>query len=524
MRLPIEKQREILRQVATTNLSNRTIGELCHVSPTTVGVIRKHFIQSQLSWGEVAILTDAEFSMRLGTRLRTYKQGKVPPDWSYVHAELQKRDITLSLLHVEYLEQLRDKPDQAMGYSHFSGSYRVWCRAQRISMRQVHKPGEKLFIDFCGRTMPICNQSTGEIKQVQIFVAVLGASGYVFAYAVPSQKISDWLLCHTKAFEFFDGVPQQLVPDNLKAAVSKNTRTELTLNRYYAEMADHYQCIINPARVRKPKDKSLAEVSVQIVQRWVLAPLRQQKFFDIETLNAAIAQRMALLNSKTSKKYPVSRAEKFEEIDRPRLTPLPHSVFEHSRWRYSVRVPMDYHVEFERSHYSVPHSYIQQLVDIRATNSMLEVLMAGQRIASHSILDLPGTSTHDEHRPLAHSQQSQDEPDQLQEWAKKLGPNAEEWVRRNLTLRRDFANGLKSTRRLRRWVREQQNAEKIDAACAFALQFGHLGFKQLKTIVESNADKRPHAETTAWVNSHKNIRGAAYYRSAQLSHIGGEKC
>lgn len=524
MRIPIEKQREILRHIANSNLSNRTIGDLCRVSPTTVNVLRNRFTQSQHSWSELATLTDNDFAVRLGTKPRTYKKSKVAPDWKFVHSELQKRDITLRLLHVEYLEQHSEWPDSAMGYSNFVEGYRAWSKTQRISMRQVHKPGEKLFIDFCGRTMPIYDQSTGEIKQAQIFVAVLGASGYVFAYAVPSQKISDWLLCHTKAFDFFGGTPQQLVPDNLKAAVIKNTRNELCLNRCYAEMADHYQCVINPARVRKPKDKSLAEVSVQIVQRWVLAPLRQQKFFDIQSLNSAIAQRVSLLNAKTSPKYPTSRLDRFESLDRPQLTQLPSFAFEHSRWRYSIRVPMDYHVEFERSFYSVPHAYIQQLVDLRATNTTLEVLIVGKRIASHSLLHTPGTSTQDAHRPFGHSQQSQEEPDQLKEWAKKYGSNVEEWVRCNLELRRNFAHGLKSVRQLRRWIRDQQNSEKIDSACEFALRFGHLSFAELKSIVDRSADKRPNVDTTAWISSHENIRGAAYYRNSQEAQIGGGKC
>lgn len=524
MRLPIEKQREILRHIANSSLSNRTIGDLCGVSPTTVNVLRTRFTQSQQSWSALATLTDSEFVVRLGTKTRKYKKSKIAPDWNYVHSELQNRDITLRLLHVEYLEQHREQPGNAMGYSNFAESYRAWSKKQRISMRQVHKPGEKLFIDFCGRTMPICDQSTGEIKQAQIFVAVLGASGYVFAHAVPSQKISDWLLCHTKAFEFFGGIPQQLVPDNLKAAVTKNTRNELCLNRCYAEMADHYQCVINPARVRKPKDKSLAEVSVQIVQRWVLAPLRYQKFFDIHSLNEAIAQRVSFLNAKTSPKYPTSRLDRFESLDRPRLTPLPSFAFEHSRWRYSVRVPMDYHVEFEKSFYSVPHTHIQQLVDLRATNTTLEVLIGGKRIATHLLLDKPGTSTQDAHRSFAHSQQSQDDPEQLREWAKKLGSNVEKWVRCNLELRRNFAQGLKSVKRLRRWIREQQNSEKIDSACEFALRFGYLSFVQLKSIVDRGADKRPNVETTAWVSSHENIRGASYYLGIQEAKIGGGKC
>jgi transposase len=350
---------------------------------------------------------------------------------------------------------------------------------------------------------------------------VLGASGYAFVYAVPTQKIADWLECHTKAFAFFEGVPRQLVPDNLKAAVTKNTREELILNRCYMELADYYQCLLNPARPRKPKDKSLAEVSVQIVQRWVLAPLRHRTFFSLEDLNAAITARVMSMNAKTSKKYLMSRLERFEKIDKPALMALPSDPYEHSKWRYAVRVPADYHVEFDQSHYSVPYQYVQQLVDLRATNNTLEVLMAGQRIASHVLRKSPGNSTREEHMPLAHQQQKRDEPDQLIAWSATVGNAVQEWVSRNLTQRRDFANGVKSVRKLRQLAREIQNSERLNSACAFALRFDHLGFTQLKTIIDRNTDRQPKPDMAAWVQTHANIRGAGYYRA---QNNGGSAC
>lgn len=515
MRLPVEKQRQILRYLTQTDFSNRKIGVLCSTSATTVAQLRTRLGQTQQPWQEIVSLPDSDFRKQLGTAFRRTESGKLLPDWNMVHAELQKRDLTLSLLHVEYLEQLMDHPERALCYSHFTACYRHWCKSQRISMRQFHRPGEKLFIDFCGRTMPVTDPSTGECVSMQVFVAVLGGSGYAFVHAVPSQKIADWLDCHVRAFAHFGGVPGQLVPDNLKAAVTKHTRQELILNRSYAELADHYQCVINPARSRKPKDKSLAEVTVQIVQRWVLAALRNRTFFSQEELNVAIAERVDRLNRKTSKKYPQSRLERFEQIDKPALDTLPAEPYEHSRWRYNVRVPMDYHVEFEGSFYSVPYQYIQHLVDVRSTRTTLEVLLAGQRIASHSLRTSAGISTQDAHMPDAHLQQRMDEPDQLCEWSQSFGPHVQEWVRRNLGQRRDFANGVKSVRRLRRWAREHQDAERLESACEFALRFNQLGFAQLKSIIDRNADRTPKPDTTAWVGSHSNIRGPDYYKTTQ---------
>lgn len=521
MRIAIEKQRQILRHITQARLSNRHIAKLLQVSPTTVGEVRTRYEQSGQNWDMLATLPDRDFAEQLGTIYRSAGSGKAVPDWSVVETELQTRDMTLSLLHTEYLEKLADQPQLALCYSHFTAGYRDWRRSQRISMRQFHLPGDKLFIDFCGRTMPVVDQDTGEVVRMQVFVAVLGASGYAFVYAVPTQKIADWLECHARAFAFFGGVPRQLIPDNLKSAVTKNTRDELILNRCYSELADQYQCVLNPARPRKPKDKSLAEVTVQITQRWVLAPLRHRTFFSQEELNAAIAERVTWMNAKTSKKYPMSRLERFEKLDKPALMALPPEPYEHSKWRYQVRVPADYHVEFDQSHYSVPYQYVQQLVDLRATSNTLEVIMAGQRIASHALRKTPGNSTQEGHMPLAHQHQKNDEPEQLMAWAATVGKDVYNWVNRNLTQRRDFANGVKSARKLRQLAREIQNSERLNSACEFALRFDRLGFTQLKSIIERNADRQPKPDTAAWVKTHANIRGAGYY-GAQKN--GGTAC
>ena len=520
MRLPIPMQRQVLRHIARTELSNRQIAKLCGVSTNTVIKLRLSVEQSEMPWEKLATLPDGHLQQELGTRFRNGPSGKAMPDWSKVHTELQQRDMTLSLLHAEYLAQLLEQPQLALCYSQYTANYRSWVKTQRVSMRQFHLPGEKLFIDFCGRTMPVVDPSTGEEARMQVFVAVLGASGYAFVHAVRTQRIADWLACHALAFEFFGGTPAQLVPDNLKAAVTKHTREQLIPNPCYAEMAEHYGCVINPARSRQPTDKSLAEVTVQIVQRWVLAPLRNRRLFDEHELNAAIAERVGWLNAKTSKKYPMSRAERFEKLDKPALQLLPAENFELSRFRYNVRVPNDYHVEFNGSHYSVPYQYVQHLVDVRTTSTTLEVLLSGHRIASHCLLASPGVQTLAEHRPASHLYQANNEPDQLLVWAAQLGEQVQTWVQRNLEQRRNFANGLKSVRRLKRWAREQHNEERLESACAFALRFNILGFAQLKSIIEGNADRQLAPDTTAWLPTHANIRGAEYYRMSKA----GDAC
>lgn len=520
MRIPIAMQRLIVRHLANSTLSNRAVARLVGVSPNTVGELRIRLQMSGQDWAQLAELDDDSFAVRLGSA-RAVSSNKAIPDWSAVQRELQQRDITLSLLHHEYLQALRDEPDKALCYSQFTTRYRQWLKTQRVSMRQQHKPGDKLFIDFCGKTMPIADATSGVVRQVQVFVAVLGASGYTFACALPSQKVGDWLDGHVRAFRFFGGVPRQLVPDNLKSAVISHSAAQLTLNRAYADLADHYQCVINPARSRKPRDKSLAEVGVQIVQRWVLALLRHRTFFSIEELNAEITRRIGQLNDKTSKAYMQSRRERFEQLDRPALLALPSAHYEASQWRYNVRVPDDYHVEHGGSHYSVPHQYTGHRVDLRTSANMLEILLGGRRIASHALRTTPGQSTSPEHMPEAHRRQQQDDPDMLLAWAGQIGQHTLEWVRQNLRQRRDYANGLKSARRLRRWVREEQNADRLESACQYALGLNLLGFARLREVIKRNVDLLPAPDTTAWIKTHENVRGAAYF-SAQ--HTEGATC
>lgn len=511
MKTPIAIQRDIVRLIEQRNLSNRAIALLTQVSHNTVGELRSKLQHSGQTWEALSHLNDHAFAMQLGTLPNPNPSGKHFPDWAMVQRELQTRDMTLALLWEEYAQALQNQPMLRLSYPHFTKCYRGWLKKQRISMRQVHLPGDKLFVDFCGKTMPVTNQETGEVTLVQVFVGVLGASGYTFAYAVPTQRIHDWIECHVKALEFFGGVPQQVVPDNLKSAVLKHTSKEIVNNPAYADMAEHYDLLINPARSRKPKDKSLGELGVQIVQRWVLAPLRKRVFFSIDELNAAITQRVRLLNDKTSKTYIQSRTERFLLLDAPALRALPPHRYEISNWQYRVRVPDDYHITYQSSHYSVPHQYRGQLVDLRVTHSTLEVLLNRYRIASHPLCKSPGKSTLNDHMPIEHLRQSEEDPDALLAWAQDIGANVHEWVRRNLEQRRDFANGLKSVRRLRRWARQEQNHHRLESACEFALRLDAMGFSRLQSIIRNHSDQRPPVENTAWVQQHDNLRGADYY-------------
>ena len=511
MQTSISIQREIVRFLEQRQFSNRAIARQLSISHNTVAIIRSRLVETGLSHTELALLTDTVFAQVLGTAKKMRQPDKCLPEWTVLQNELQKRDITLALLWEEYRLEHQTQLERCLSYSQFARRYRQWLKQQRISMRQFHKPGDKVFVDFCGRTMPITDQSTGECQSVQIFVGVLGGSGLTFAYAVPSQKIQDWIECHIQMFEFFGGIPQQIIPDNLKSAVIKHTRDNVAVNAAYSDFAEHYDVLINPARSRKPKDKSLAEVGVQIVQRWVLAPLRKQTFFTIDELNAHIKPRIQQLNDKVSKQYHKSRSQRFIEIDQPALRPLPVQRYECVAWKYKFRVPNDYHIEFAGSYYSVPYQYRGCLVDLRATRNTLEVLLNRQRIASHLLCLTIGRSTLIDHMPLEHQRQSEQDPEVLLAWAESMGTHVLAWVRSNLQQRRDFANGLKSVGCLRRWVREEQNHARLDPACEFALKLGALSFSRLKSIINHNSDLRVSTESTTWVQQHSNLRGPEYF-------------
>jgi transposase len=225
--------------------------------------------------------------------------------------------VTLNLLWQEYKEQ---HPD-GYQYSWFCHSYRDWAARLDVVMRHEHRAGEKLFVDYAGQAVEIVDPATGAINKAQIFVAVLGAGSYTYAEATASQSLEDWIGAHVRAFSFYGGVPEAVVPDNLKSGVSKACRYEPDINPTYNDLARHYQTVILPARVRKPRDKAKAEAGVLLVERWILARLRKHTFFSLDELNREIKRLLRDLNNKPFKKLPGSRKSRFEEIDKPALKP-----------------------------------------------------------------------------------------------------------------------------------------------------------------------------------------------------------
>lgn len=508
MRLPIEKQREVLRLAADNKLSNRAIGRLAKVSHNTVRTIRDQQEQSGETWESLRSLDNKAFTARLFSDARGSTNRKVCPQWLEVHDQLRLPDMTLELLWQEF----REKEPSGVSYAQFTRLYRAWLNTQKVSMRQVHLPGDKMFVDFCGRTMPITNPVTGIVTTAQIFVATLGASGYLFATAVESQTTQDWLRCHVRALEFFEGVPRFVVPDNLKAAVLKTTRDQLVLNRAYSELSEHYAFTITPARPRKPKDKSLGEIGVQIVQRFVLARLRSRTFFSLEELNEQITYWTGILNDRITRTYPKSRMVRFLEIESPALQPLPERGYNYSQWIYHVRVGSDYHVEFKEHNYSVPYHFANQIVDLRVNDEWLEVSFQRQIISTHQVELGRGVSTLREHLSPNHGHFQDSQPEMLLAWAQSIGPETFFYVKKNLDDRRDFATGLRAVVALRRDVRKGQIlSSRLESACAYANSLNILSSERLRSILRNGSDRRPALKISTPLIEHSNIRGAQYY-------------
>ena len=379
-------------------------------------------------------------------------------------------------------------------------------------MRQEHRAGEKLFVDFAGQTIPIVDPHTGEEWQAQLFVAVLGASSYTYAEALATQALPDWIAGHVHAFAFFGGCPRIIVPDNLRAGVSRAHRYEPELNRTYAEMAAHYGCAVIPARPRKPRDKAKVEAGVLLAERWILAALRNRTFFGLAEANAAIAERLTWLNARPFRKLPGSRRSQFEALDRPALRPLPASAYEYATWK-TARVNIDYHVEVERHWYSVPYGLVGQQCDIRITAGIVEVLHRGRRVSSHRRSAEQGRfTTLSEHMPEAHRRYAEWTPGRIVAWAERTGPATGALVAAIMASRPHPEQGFRSCRGSMRLGRRSGD-DRLESAAERALAIGAHSYRSVESILKAGLDRGPlpGSEPVVTIGDHANVRGATYY-------------
>lgn len=505
----MRKIRETLRLHHDSGLGQRPISRCLNISRTTVGDYLHRAKMAGLGWPLPEALTDQElYSLLFPPAVPVLASDRPLPDCAYLHTELKRKGVTLMLLWEEY----QSEHPQGYRYSHFCELYRQWTRKLKISMRQVHKAGEKLFVDYAGQTLPIVNPHTGEITDAQIFVAVLGASSYTFAEATLSQNLPDWLGSHARVFEFFGGVPELVIPDNLKSAVSKPCRYEPDLNPSYQDLALHYGTAVIPARVRKPKDKAKAEVGVQIVERWILARLRKQIFFSLADANATIRVLLTDLNTRPFKKLPGSRKEAFESLDRPVLKPLPTDAYTFSQWK-KVRAGIDYHIEIDGHYYSVPYQLRGQQLDARITANSIECFVQRKRVASHLRSFAKGRhTTVSEHMPRGQQEYADWTPQRLIRWAAKTGPRTAAMTEAILASRQHAQQAFRSAMGLIS-LAKVYTPERLEAACDLALDGGATGYKSVKSILKTKLDQQPRQQNLPITTpiAHDNIRGGHYY-------------
>ncbi|RKZ24736.1 IS21 family transposase [bacterium] len=513
----MRKIKETLRLHFDSGLGQRPIARCLNISRTTVGDYLQRAKRAGINWPLPESLTDQQlYSLLFPTvTASTATTDKQSPDCVYLHTELKRKGVTLMLLWQEYQSE---HPD-GYRYSHFCSLYRRWARKLKLSMRQVHKAGEKLFVDYAGQTLPIIDRHTGEITEAQIFVAVLGASNYTFAEATLSQNLQDWLGSHRRAFEFFGGVPELVIPDNLKSAVSKPCRYEPDLNPSYQDLAEHYGTAVIPARVRKPKDKAKAEVGVQIIERWILARLRKQTFFSLADANSAISALLAELNTRPFKKLPGCRKEAFEALDQPLLKPLPTQPYSFAQWK-KVRAGIDYHVDIDGHYYSVPYKLRGQQLDARISDNSIECFLHSKRIASHIRSSEKGRhTTVSSHMPKGQQEYADWNPQRLINWAKTIGPQTAVMIEIIISSRQHPQQGFRSAMGLIN-LAKVYTPQRLEDACSLALDGQATNYKSVKSILHTGLDQQPRQQQLPMVEpiAHDNIRGGDYYDNC----IGGQ--
>ena len=503
-RLSMRKIREVLRLKYEIGLSNRAIARACQISNSTVGDYITRAKQTGLKWPLPENCSEEDLYQKLFPEGEKSVVIERPvPNWEEIHRELSRQGVTLRLLWQEY----REKHPNGYGRSQFQELYQRWNQAHTTSMRLPHKGGEVIEVDYAGMTVPITNPETGEISHAQVFVAALPASSYTYAEIQPSQELNHWLGGHVRAFAFFGGVPKILRPDNLKSGVKRPNYYEPDLNPSYQELAEHYHVAVLPARVRKPKDKAHVENSVQNVERWILAPLRNRIFFSIAEANRAIVPLLEALNQKEMQHLGKSRRQLFNELDQPALLPLPEHPYEFARWK-NARVNIDYHVVFEDHYYSVPHALVGQEVRIRATERMLEIFHRGKQVAIHPLSNVQGRfSTCSEHMPSNHRFVLNTDSDWLLREAAKIGPQTAAYMTALLRSRPYPQQAFRSCLGILDLARKHPHA-RIELACQRLLPAHLLGYQDLKSELEHLANEAAADPLPA----HENVRGDTYYR------------
>jgi transposase len=506
----MRKIRDVLRLSFGEKLSRRQVSASLGIPFTTVSDHVLRAKEAGLSWPLPDDLDDHGLEQLLFPAPVSSRVARPAPDWKYVDRELRRKGVTLQLLWLEYREA---HPD-GYGYSQFANLHRAWKKKVDVVMRQEHRAGEKLFVDFPGEKIPIYDRRTGALAlEAELFVAVAGASNYLYAEAFASQELLYWVTGHTHAFEFMGGCHEIVVCDNLRSGVTRPHRYEPDVNATYQEMAAHYGVAIIPTRTYKPRDKAKVEAGVLLAERWIIARLRHRRFTSLGEANAAISECVSVLNARPFKKLDGSRKTLFELLDRPALRPLPPERYEFATWR-RARVNIDYHLESDHHYYSVPYQLVGKLVEVRSSAGTVEVFYSSKRVASHLRSFVRHKhSTDPAHMPESHRRYAQWTPSRIVSWAAATGPSTAKLVEAILASRPHPEQGYRSALGIIR-LADRYGQERVEAACQRALHLRAYSYRSVQSILSHNLDKQPLEETrpSRPHPRHHNVRGETYYR------------
>ena len=508
-RLSMRKLREVLRLHALGH-SKRTIGRSLKISHNTAALYLRRATEAGLSWPAAEALDDRALEALLVPPAPEPGACRPLPEWSTVHRELRRKGVTLQLLWLEYKAA---HPD-GFQYTQFVTRYRAWEDTVDPVLRQEHRAGEKVFVDYAGQTLPVVDPSTGELREAQLFVGTLGASNFTFAEVTWTQALPDWIASHARMYAYFGGVPRLTVPDNLRAGVRQASYYEPDVNPTYLDLARHYGTTILPTRVAAPRDKAKVETGVQICERWILAPLRNHTLLGLREANLEVSRLLEALNNRPFQKLAGTRRSRFEELDLPELGPLPGTRYSYAEWK-KARVNIDYHIEVDRHYYSVPHPLIRKEVDVRLTTATVEILHGGKRVAAHIRSPrIGGFTTEPSHRPKSHQKHVEWTPDRLVRWGQSIGSATGTLVQKILERKPHPEQGYRACLGLLRLGKQYTN-ERLEAASFRALRSGASSYRSVKSILEHNLDQVP-LEEQAQLDlpaQHENVRGATYYNS-----------
>ena len=508
----MRKLREVLRLRFELKLGYQQIGRSCAIAVSTVHKYLKRAEAAGVTWPLPEDWDEARVEAAIFQHAAPLapkpQPARTPPDFAAVHEQLRtNKYVTLQLLWEEYRQATPD----GYRYSRFCELYQRWRRKLDVVLRQDHKAGEKMFVDWAGATIPVYDRHTGVAWQAPLFVATLGASSYTWAEATRDQQMDSWLGAHVHAFEHFGGIPLLVVPDNTKTGVSRAHRYDPDLNPTYYNFALHCGFGILPTRPYKPRDKAKVENAVQVTQRWIVAAVRNRKFFSLEELNVAIRELLTKLNYRPFRKRDGSRATAFEAIDKPALKPLPMEPFDVSEWS-RARVNIDYHVVFDSNLYSVPYNLVHEMVEIRSTPTTVEILHKGTRIASHLRSRGRGVAvTNEEHRPRSHRAHLEWTPSRMVHWAETVGPNTARLFERIMNDKPHPEMGYRGCLGIIR-LAEKYSAQRVEGACERALLTGACRYKSVESILRNSLDRVPPSTLPpASTPPHDNIRGSEYF-------------